>query len=168
MTKTNFWKKNLIIIPIVYFNYAINNWSNTKVLWYLSSIILSTTIWINEVGVTVGRGYHEIFATKANALCWDRLFAAIFPSVWYHLFLNGIKSMKKTKFLQVFVHYVVQLQLQQTSSSPNLSLVRRALLSAKWMKLFKSLNSLLGIASYTMDSPISSFYQNMLVCWRQR
>ena len=43
-----------------------------------------------------------------NVLCSDRLLAAVLPSVWYHLIVNGVKSMKKRKSLQVFVHYVIQ------------------------------------------------------------
>ena len=101
-------KKPLFIIPITCFSYAIINGSSSKALWYFSSTIFRITIWINDVRVTVCKELYKMFVSKANALCLDRLIAAIFPSVWYNLFINGVKSIKKNKLLRDFVHYVIQ------------------------------------------------------------
>ena len=50
--KSNY-RKNLFFITFVYFSYTINNWSSTKIFYYFSSTIFSTTIWINNLWVTI-------------------------------------------------------------------------------------------------------------------
>ena len=106
VTKTNY-QGNFFRFPILYFNFASNNWPSTKFLGYFFSTIFSTTTWINEGAVTVWRSWCNIFVSETNALFSDRLLPAILSSAWCNFFMNEVKSMEK-KLLQVFVHYIIQ------------------------------------------------------------